>query len=351
MITRENYEAYFLDHSEGNLSPEEQAELFSFLEQNRDLENEILAFSNITLPVENHVFEQKAKLKQAEIHATVLINENNYNDFFIAWYEGDLDVTGREEVELFLKKNPSLTRDFELFAQARLRPEKIILNKKHDLKRAKVIPLYRSISWVALAAAVVATAFFVFKESPKQGPSQIQKIELADVKPTEQNLPSIEKQAKSSLKTFEIAKLEQVIINQPTPRNLESIQTLPTRAAHEIAYASTYERIEAPELNTSLFQDILLRYSIEEADEQKKSSLLNKTIRAIASLSPWDKSSKQEDKRPISFWDIADYGVKGINELTASNLELKHSRNPEGKLESFSFGNDNFKIAKAAPGQ
>lgn len=351
MITRENYEAYFLDHSEGNLSPEEQAELFSFLKQNPDLENELQQFSNAPIPAERLVFEHKAKLKKLDIQATILINEHNYNEFFIAWYEGDLDVSGKEEVELFLKKNPSLIRDFKLFAKARLQPEKIVFRKKQDLKRNKIVPLYRSISWVALAAAAFTAAFFIFKESPEQQPLYVEPIVQADIQPVEAQKPTVIHHENIPLKVVEIAKVEQVIPIQEKTRNTESIISMPIRGARELVYVSNFLEIEAPKLNTALFEDILLRYSIEELEEQKKASLLNKTIHAIASLSPWSKGSKQEEKRPISFWDIADYGVKGINELTASNLELKHSRNPEGKLESFSFGNDNFKIAKAAPSQ
>ncbi len=351
MITRENYEAYFLDHSEGNLSPEEQAELFSFLKQNPDLENELHQFSNAPIPAERLVFEHKAKLKKLDIQATILINEHNYNEFFIAWYEGDLDVSGKEEVKLFLKKNPSLVRDFELFAKARLQPEKIVLRKKQDLKRHKVVPLYRSISWVALAAAAITAAFFLFKESPQQQPLNVDPIVHAAIQAVEPQKPTVIQHENIPSKVVEIAKVEQLIPIQQKTRIPASIQSMPIRSAREFAYASNFSAAVPPKLNTALFEDILLRYSIEELEEQKKSSFLNKTIHAIASLSPWNKGSKQEENQPISFWDIADYGVKGINELTASNLELKHSRNQEGKLESFFFGNDNFKIAKAAPGQ
>jgi len=36
-ITQDNYEQYFLDHAEGNLSPEMERELADFLDANPDL--------------------------------------------------------------------------------------------------------------------------------------------------------------------------------------------------------------------------------------------------------------------------------------------------------------------------
>jgi len=54
-INRNNYEAYFLDYRENNLSPEQVAELMIFLEQNPDLKASFEAYENIELATDKSI--------------------------------------------------------------------------------------------------------------------------------------------------------------------------------------------------------------------------------------------------------------------------------------------------------
>ena len=47
MLSRSNYEIYFLDYYEGNLTESQRRELMSFLEQNPDLKEEFDSFVNV----------------------------------------------------------------------------------------------------------------------------------------------------------------------------------------------------------------------------------------------------------------------------------------------------------------
>ena len=48
-INKHNYEAYFLDYHEGNLTPQEVADLLLFVEQHPELKDEFESFENVTL--------------------------------------------------------------------------------------------------------------------------------------------------------------------------------------------------------------------------------------------------------------------------------------------------------------
>ena len=63
-INRNNYEIFFLDYHEGNLSAQQQAKLFIFLEQHPDLKNEFESFDLVKLPSINIFFEEKNSLKR-----------------------------------------------------------------------------------------------------------------------------------------------------------------------------------------------------------------------------------------------------------------------------------------------
>ena len=353
MITRENYEAYFLDYSEGNLKSSELAELFAFLADNPDLNEELLQFDCIQLKPEDCTYQHKTSLKHKEIEGTVLIHEHNFNDYFIAYHEGDLDASGKAEVELFLKKNSFLERDFKAFAAARLQPEKISYPQKASLKKGgKSVVFYRTAAWVSVAATVAAIYFISL-------PRQIQPV------PELKTLTVID--TNSSLKvTAPIPSENKIAGYKPLPAapDAEKSITLPVRNTEVIAFMPA---LQAKQLNievrnsgiisqkaagNELFDDIMLRYDIAEADNQHKPGFIARSIQVIGNLlHKKENFTESSEKNPITLWDIANYGVKGLNEITSSNIELKHSRNEEGKIDAFSFGNDNFRVARCAPEQ
>jgi hypothetical protein len=136
-INRKNYEVWFLDFYEGRLSPEQIKELMGFLDLHYDLKEEFDSFENISLPpAKKVVFDSKNLLKKTSIRIVGDINEKNYDDFFIAYYEGDLDQEGKNNVLLFLEKNPSLKNSFELFSKVKTAPDKaIVFSAKESLKK------------------------------------------------------------------------------------------------------------------------------------------------------------------------------------------------------------------------
>ncbi len=64
MITRDNYEIYFLDYLEGGLSTTLREELQLFLEENPDLKAEFEAFDVVKVPAESVAYTGKTDLKK-----------------------------------------------------------------------------------------------------------------------------------------------------------------------------------------------------------------------------------------------------------------------------------------------
>ena len=63
-INRDNYEAYFLDYHEGQLSPEMEKEVLAFVEINPDLMDVFNEFEAVTLVADQDiVFENKNQIK------------------------------------------------------------------------------------------------------------------------------------------------------------------------------------------------------------------------------------------------------------------------------------------------
>lgn len=122
-INRHNYEAYFLDFVEGNLSEEEKAALMLFLEQNPDLKEELQAFEAFNLESGSDVVMDKTGFYQ-ELPGK--IDETNCEEHFIAYHEGDLDNTQQQQVLQFLQAHPELQELFDAFGQVQLKAPSIM---------------------------------------------------------------------------------------------------------------------------------------------------------------------------------------------------------------------------------
>jgi len=159
-INRNNYESYLIDLMEGNLDAQTGEELMQFLDENPDIKEEFEKFENVSLEPEPVAFKGKSELKQKIIIPVGDIDEDNFENFFIAWHENDLSPKERESVEQFVTKNPFLKKEFELFGSLAVMPDKAVVygNKEVLYHRKKAIPLF----WISSAAAVLLVLIAVF---------------------------------------------------------------------------------------------------------------------------------------------------------------------------------------------
>jgi len=142
-ISRDNYEIWFLDYYEGHLSLQQVEELKIFLEFHFDLKEEFERFENISLPpAKKIIFDAKESLKKLIITTERSINEKNYEDFFIADIEGELTKEQKNELTLFIEKNPQLKKELELFHKTKNTPDDSIkFPAKEILKKNEIIPV------------------------------------------------------------------------------------------------------------------------------------------------------------------------------------------------------------------
>jgi hypothetical protein len=249
-INKNNYEAFFLDYHEGNLSAEEVAALLLFVEQHPELKEEFESFENITLDDLSSVeFAGKGLLKKG-------ISDANKDDYFIGSIENTLNdaekafllsfisqqpgaaleldlyrktisvadnsiafknkpalkrvaatglteqehllVSSTENIlsaenkyafEALLTTEPALQQQFKLYQQTRLVPDAtIVFDNKQNLKKksSNVIPLYY---YVAAAASVILLTgiFFLFKSITSIEPVEMEATNTLSKKTT--NVP------------------------------------------------------------------------------------------------------------------------------------------------------------------
>ena len=156
-ITRNNYEAYFLDYLEGNLDEKLVNDFIEFLQANPDLKEELQQAGLISLNAEDVFYDNKDKLYREEYD-----REELFNDTAIALLEGDLKDPERARFMSYLQKHPDKQKEAALFEKTKQVPDQnIILSKKSSLYRynaPKTILL-----WTTRVAAVLALAFFIYR--------------------------------------------------------------------------------------------------------------------------------------------------------------------------------------------
>lgn len=128
-INKHNYEAFFLDYHEGNLSPQQVAELLLFVEQHPELKEEFESFENISLTEFSNIsFENKAELKKE-------ITADNKDYYFIGATENTLNAAEHELLNAFLKQHPHYFTELELFKKTKLTADTaVVFENKEQLK-------------------------------------------------------------------------------------------------------------------------------------------------------------------------------------------------------------------------
>ena len=116
-INKNNYEAWFLDYSEGNLNQEQIAELLLFVENNPELKETFNEFEIIPLNSSASLSSnEKNDLKKSELLSDLSINE----ELIIRYVENDLPEDKRKEVETLTKQNKNFAAELRLFQLSKL---------------------------------------------------------------------------------------------------------------------------------------------------------------------------------------------------------------------------------------
>ena len=166
-INRHNYEAYFLDYLEGNLSAEEKHDLLVFLDQNPDLKKELdLDLAQVSLDPSATVFADKASLK---VEDDAVLSMITVDAWMIESVEKNLTASKQQELDDFIKKH-QLEKTYTAYQSTILKPDlNEVFAEKRKLKVATgiVIPMY------ARVAAVAAVAVFIISIAiNRQGQSE-----------------------------------------------------------------------------------------------------------------------------------------------------------------------------------
>lgn len=366
-ITIHNYESYFIDYLDGNLSSGLMDELLLFLQQHPDLKEELEDLGDIALiPDTTAVFDGKDALKHNLIVATKNIHENNYENLLIARLEGELNTQQSQELDDFLECNPQLKNEAALYTRLRLEADpNLVFPNKASLKKRILLPLNRRMlywSFSAAASIIILLSLvlqFNLKPNFQSGMALNDTLET----PIDKQLPAYAMDPQQTIPSFQektapvsnTSKLntQPVLTAQKTPKHPNKIVVNPQQTVNAQRPTTTpllrmpstpppvqlaHQTITAPQiedtrfLNSLLFDDLMLsEYLRPNKKPTQKKPLLARLIQGV--ISGKKQSKRNPDK--VNLWQLAALGVDGFNYITRSEVKLETEKNEDGKVIAY----------------
>ena len=182
MITRENYEIYFIDYMDGNLSERERAEVEAFLLVHPDLQEQLDGMGEVRLEVPTEVFGKKEEIKQA-------VREREMEYYAIAVTEGVITDEERAWVDENTDKKV-FEREVDVYAKIKVKPDPACRfeGKAGLYRKSGVILLVKR---YAAIAAVVALGIVVAIYTTRKEEFSMEDIPMTVVKTETLPLPQV----------------------------------------------------------------------------------------------------------------------------------------------------------------
>ncbi len=340
IINTDNYELFFVDYLEGNLSSEEEIMLLAFLNENPFLNEEFQLFLNSKLEPQGIEFANKENLKRPSFSKNGINNEFDY--LCIASIEND--ITNSEQINLnSLVENSSQNRNtLSFFLKTKLNPStQIIYAHKSNLKRHTVLGISNRVvkitSGVAAGLLLLLGSYSIIKLTQVE-----QNLQVAITSP-------VEVPVKSSLP----AKVEEPNVKVTNDNHSLKIKSNPKEKIEAIGRP---EVADSMEINTN----------VETQSNDSEKYIMPKELLALSSpkaesnqidiskvSSNWKSDivpsseivAKKGNTKEVGIIEIAQMGINKLANYTESDLSLKASKNAEGKITRLSFESSLFAIS------
>jgi hypothetical protein len=360
LIDLQNYEIFVIDYLDGQLSKAEETALLAFLDQHPDLKDEFDGIELATLEPLIIEADFKQELKKTPVIKVAGIDETNYETFFIASAEKDLNNKETEHLNQFLSVNPMLHKEFELHQKLRLEPDtKILFPGKNSLKKRKVIPLTR-VSSVAAGLAVLLAISFFFRNQPVPEGNQILLQSYAyrttSVIPNKSSSSElIVPQKKQSVKenvpaskpaTNTKPPVRRVVAIENQPLAMTSLPQKPVTTVLVDIY--DFEKLSIPDFEP---QTMLLADAGEVSPERKSlfSRIVGNQVNKLKerlSGSREDEINRQLQRDDPGYIRVIDHSILVFNTITGSETNVEKTYNSSGHLTDYNVSGHNLYVSR-----
>jgi len=340
-INRANYEEYVIDYLEGSLNTFERDCFDDFLGNNPDIKEEISSVNDITLKADKNIFSKKDNLKKRPIISINSINEDNYEEYFIANYENDLSDEEKKTLSQFLNKNPNLKQEFEIHNKLKLVPVgDVIFSDKNLLKqKSKLSPV-----WYSAAAALIilfTSYWFLFDQQPasRERFTSVNKIipKAISNSLSSETIPKFDPQFRqlsiipASDDDILKGKREEMLLAYVESKRI-NIQLV---NVDDFALIIEHEKSNLLTVTENIDNGILANAKVNsKSDKGLIASIFNNQIKKLGSKLGFKKKESKKSGDP-TYVQLIDKGLTVFNTITGSETSTVKSYNMYGELTSY----------------
>jgi hypothetical protein len=346
-INRDNYEIWAVDYLDGNLSTSDAALFMAFLAENTDLADELDALRDNIIAIDNELIVPdfsffKKGLSEADI------NEQSFEEFCIAYHEGDLTIDKQKELLRFIANNTYRKQVFEAYAKLKIVPNKSLTFKGKSLYKQHKSAFHWSGSKIvkiaSLIAASVALVIVLYNNkldsinlynalSSSSGSSVLSEINTQ----TQVESKIADKQTAAFAMKWQI---KEVIVQDTTGKHFEGSSAAVDTNNWENAFIKI-SRIEINSIRSGENESMLsLLNSTQSADNK-----IDKTIAGTAFNRFMYRTELIALKaQNITLDQIFKKGVEGLNQVAEADLQYHSETDSEGRIIAFALSSERINI-------
>lgn len=351
---RSNYEIWFTDWLDGNLSEKQVEELRIFLSENPDLQEELNGLAMINLEPSGAIYKGKDGL----VKSSQKLSDIQFEHMCIADLENDLTPLQKTELTEIIDNDEKRKAEFELIRKLKLKPPAERFRKKSSVKKLttgqRIIRLSIIGLSTAAAVALVFTAYLSRTGNPynelqqsyhyltndtlyiQSGAHHIIKKSIAESGFEGLRAESHEKPAESYATTQVMTDADPIISQTPDSLHIKKKTERP---------AMLYVTLSPDILSTyKPPADILISYNppyMPPLFGDNRSNVDRFIARVFHEKIMRDTISVN---KPVKSYDIALAGITGLNKLFGWEMALHKNTNENGETRSYYFSSKLIKI-------
>ncbi|MFA6126441.1 MAG: hypothetical protein WC699_03965 [Bacteroidales bacterium] len=353
-LTRHNYEIWFLDYLDGQLSNEQLETFLDFLEQNPDLKAELQGVGGVSLLSAGESFDRKESLLKSseDIPGIASIDQ-----LCIARMENDLSEKEANQFDARLSTEPALEKEYAAFLQTRLNPaDMIVFPYKNELRKKTVVFAPWLITAIS-AAAIIMLAWILWPDTRNSQAPVLAKQDQQAVGEEQRLLPSPKGTVgeEQRLLPSSIGSRQAITNNLLTSnQHSSSSKTTGSKVNQQPAEAVTAVRgtmqmnklsritpLNGPRIPDPQSVKVMLASNYPAVLTQPLTSAEALTLPQYA-LQLFREKVLGEDRKLVrrtrfSMWEVAGAGVDKLNSLAGTKMKLNREYDDKGDLLAVSF--------------
>ena len=361
-LTRNNYEIWFLDYLDGQLSNEQLEILLDFLVQNPDLKQELCGVSGVSLVAGNESIDRKEHLlkSQSDIPGIAAIDQ-----LCIARMENDLTEEEASQFDLRMDEDMELSGNYAAFRHTRLNPaDSVIYPYKKDLLRKTRIFSPWLITVIS-SAAVLLLAWFLWPRSSEPVSPPLAKIEhpaARNLQPaTDNRQPITDNRQPITDNRQPATHNRQLITDNRKPATQIPVNVEPVKAGSSARESVPMQslsrrtvvagpRIPDPLSTKILFASIYHPAMTKPVQAEDALTLPQYALRLFREKI-LGQDSRQVRSTNFSMWEVAGAGVNKINDLAGTKMKLNRAYDSKGDILAVSFNSRLIDVESPVKGQ